>query len=188
MRKVQGEKGERFSRGRDILFGDRACSPTRPLVEGPIPDNDPLKAIEVIEDLDGYYDAFLAGFEHPPLILAPSQAKQLYGGSLRVFWHGLSTFAWAWGGLAIIGYSLPSADPYTRQVLYSLVSGYIYGRENAGWRLGPMGRVCLVDKRSSAETIEELRQAYRFLPSDHAKFLFGGFSPKVFDDVFSNTT
>jgi hypothetical protein len=184
MREVSGEEGVTFSRRRGLVFGSDACTRTRPLVEGPRPDGDPLVPIQVIEDLDSYYDTFLAAFHHPPIVLAPSQAKQLYGAALREFWKGMPLFAWAWGGFSIIGYSLPPADPYAKQVLYRIARGYTLGLEDPGWRLGPMSRILLVDHRRGAGETSALLESYRFLDRQHTDIELSGFDEDDLGPLF----
>ena len=52
------------------------------------------------------------------------------------------------GGLAIIGYSLPAADPYAKQIIYELVTSYTvsFRRDND---YIPKGRIRLVDLRTT---------------------------------------
>ncbi len=186
MREAQGEDGVRFSRDRSLLFGPNRCSTTRPLLEGPQHDDDPLRLVEVVKDVAAYYETFMVAFFHPPLILAPSQAKQLYGSALRKLWRGLAQHGYGWGGMAVIGYSMPPADPNTRLVLYRIVQGYVYGRENPDWQIGPMSPICLVDRRSSDSARSTLLDAYRFLPEGHTTLRLEGFGEEVLDDLFSD--
>ncbi len=186
MERLQGREGVEYTRKRDLLFGEeKGVSQTRPLTEGPRPVDDPLREIEVIDDLDSYYASTQVSYFHPPFVLAPSEAKQLYGTPLRSFWEGLPGYGFGWAGVGIIGYSLPPADPYARLVLYELCKSYVMGLETPGWRIGPMSPICLVDKRAGNEEVHELRQRFRFLPQRHVVERLDGFDQKCFQALFA---
>lgn len=187
MRRLQGEEGVSFSRRRDLVFGDASVSTTRPLLEGPQLQDDPMATIAVLEDLDGYFAESRVAYSHPPFVLAPSEAKQLYGAPLRGLWNGMARFGFAWGGLSIIGYSLPPADPYAKLVLYNLVRGYVTGLEDPGWRIGPMNKICLLDLRSTRAQIQELRDRFRFIPEEHRREWLGGLEATAVDWLFQAT-
>ena len=172
---------------RDMLFGAKSVSPTHRLLEGPAPDDDPLADVYVIEDLQSYYTRRTVLYYHPPLILAPSVMKQAYGESLRGFWSGLPIFGWTWGGLSIIGYSLPAADPYARQVMYRLVRGYMKGLKDPRYRLGgatarPMQ---IVDLRRKGKQERALRKAYGFMKPKYTEYHLGGFDEDAVRRLFS---
>lgn len=173
-----------FSRKRDLLFGPNAVAPTKPLVEGPRPLEDPLTPIQQITDLEGYYANHRVAYSHPPLLLAPSRAKQLYGNPLRPFWEGMGRFGWAWGGLAVIGYSLPEDDLYTRQVLWELASGYRTALEDPEWRIQDVHRIVVVDYRNTNQTRDLLERAYRFFPPEYTDFVLTGFDERALELLF----
>jgi hypothetical protein len=126
-------------------------------------------------------------YEHPPLLLAPSQAKQLYGSPFRGLWEGLPLWASMWGAFSVVGCSLPPADPYAKQVLYRIGHGYGYGREHPEERLGgPMNRVKVVNWAASENEAEAIQSTYRFLPRDHTDFLFGGFNSSSVEEMFAS--
>jgi hypothetical protein len=185
MQQLQGAAGADYTRSRDLLFGENSVSTTRPLTEGPRPESDPLRELEVIEDLDAYYATTNVAYFHPPFVLAPSEAKQLYGTPLRSLWKGLAVHGFGWAGVGIIGYSLPPADPYSGLVLYELCRGYVMGLETPGWRVGPMSPICLVDKRSGDEQVNELRQRFRFLPRRHVAERLDGFDHDCLEALFA---
>jgi hypothetical protein len=184
MRATSGADGEAHLRERDPLFGDNPLVPTSDLVDGPRFADDPLSNIAVINDLDTYYDSFNMWHEYPPLILAPSQAKQLYGDAFRGFWDGLPLGGSLWGGFAIVGCSLPDDDPYVKQVLYAIGRGYAYGIEHPEDRFGPMNRIKVVNRASGA-AVNELRARYRFLPDAHTDFLLNGLDDAAVDAMFA---
>ena len=172
---------------KDLVFGAAPITPTLSLTEGPMPPGDPLNDIYVVQDLSAYYAHPNVLYFHPPLILAPSQAKQLYGKPLREFWSGLGLFAWVWEGLTVIGYSLPPADGYAQQVLYQLVQGYTAGLEDRGYRLGPMRRLEVVDLRTTDKSIRSLRKSYRFMKSRFTDFIVSGFDDQAVARLFRPT-
>jgi hypothetical protein len=186
MRAVQGADGVRFSEEHDLLFGPKGCSSTRPLVEGKRPDGDPLANVEVITDLDAYYAKANVAYFHPPIVLAPSEAKQLYGTALRGLWEGLGVWGFGWSGFSLIGYSLPPADPYTKQVIYQIVQSYVMGLRDPGWRIGPMSPICLIDRRVSEYEAEQLLMNYRFLPTEHTNWHLDGFDLDALKLIFAD--
>jgi hypothetical protein len=84
----------------------------------------------------------------------------------------------------VIGYSLPAADPYTRQVLYRIARGYVRARSDPKWRLGPMNPIVLIDRRTTDDGIRELKETYRFLPAEHTEFILDGFTAASFESLF----
>lgn len=156
----------------------RARSSTAPRFE-----DDPLTKVAVLDDLSTYYGDCNMWWRYPPLILAPSQAKQLYGGPFRNFWDGLPLGGSLWGGFSIIGCSLPDADPYAKQVLYQIGRAYGYGRDHPEERFGPMNRICVVN-RVDGDDADRLRGRYRFLPRAHTDFLLDGLDDEALAAVF----
>ena len=186
MRAVQGAEGVRFSEEQDQLFGPNGCSETQPIVEGQRPAEDPLASIEIIKgSLNAYYAKTNVAYFHPPVVLAPSEAKQLYGASLRDLWEGLAVFGFGWSGISLVGYSLPPADPYTKQTIYQIIQSYVMGLENPGWRIGPMSPICLVDKRENESEVDQLLARYRFLPAEHTSRHLGGFDLDALKLIFA---
>jgi len=183
MRATSGAEGEAHWREHDPIFGDNPIVTTRLLVDGPRFEGDPLNKIAVVNDLDTYYETYEMWWRYPPMILAPSQAKQFYGEPFRELWDGMAGSGLLWGAFSIVGYSLPDADPYTKQVLYEIGRSYAYGRENPEARLAPMSRIKVVDKRDHA-TAPDLYDGYRFLPSEHTDFLIDGFDEEALEVLF----
>lgn len=179
-----GVDGRAFGEEHDVLFGRNGVSPTGPLVEEPRLDDDPLSQIRVIGDLDSYYASRQVAYLHPPLLLAPSDAKQLYGVTLRELWSGLAGWGFGWGGISVVGYSLPSADPYAQQVIYEIVRGYQAGLEDPGFRIGPMHPIGLVDKRVSVAERRDLEDRFRFLPPEHTEIRLDGFDTQALETIF----
>lgn len=183
MRATSGAEGETFWREQDPIFGDTPLVSTRALVDGPRFEDDPLTKVAVLDDLSTYYGDCNMWWRYPPLMLAPSQAKQLYGGPFRNFWDGLPLGGSLWGGFSIIGCSLPDADPYAKQVLYQIGRAYGYGRDHPEERFGPMNRICVVN-RVDGDDADRLRGRYRFLPRAHTDFLLDGLDDEALAAVF----
>ncbi len=173
-------------RDRNVVFGTSPLTRTRPLIEGARPGDDPLARVMVMEGLDDYYSSRWAWNAAPPLVLAPSQAKLLYGRALREFWRGLPGFGWGWRSFGIVGYSLPPADRYVRQMLYGLARGYgVALADQDGYPGGPRPSIKVVDLRTGAG-VDELQEQYRFLPDGGVDFLLDGFGVYVLDDLFAS--
>ena len=166
-----------YIRQSDIAFGSQATIVQRPLVEGD--GGDRTNSIRVIKNLDEYYrrSGFATG--HPPLILPPSHAKLLYGDPLRFLWRGLGRGSERVGGVIIVGYSIPPADRYSRQMLYNLVSGYEHALRTPAARVGRVSRIQVVDYQPSDSPGSKFRQAYRFFPRDLTDFILSGFDEKA---------
>jgi hypothetical protein len=167
------------------LFGDDPYTPVHRLVEGPRPHDDPLCDVYVLEDPDAYYSRFGNWWQAAaPLVLVPSQTKLLYGAELRDFWLGLPEYGFAWGGLNIVGYSLPPGDPYTRQVLYRIAKAYVFGRESEGWNSGPQPKIKVVGLCRSERELISFRRPYRFLAAGHTDYITDGLSQSTVEQLF----
>jgi hypothetical protein len=136
----------------------------------------------VIEDLDAYYDAPNVLYEHPPLILAPSSAKLLYGATLAPLWSGLDGFGRS--GLNVIGYSLPPGDPYARQAIYGMVRGYMKNRTSQD-PIGSPAPMTVTSLKDSDEGIRLIKGTYRFMPESDTRFYFDGFSQESVEWLFT---
>lgn len=169
---------------RNRVFGPHAVSPLRRLTDDARGPDAPLFDIFVLEDPSAYYGS-MHWVSAPPLLLTPSPSKLLYGEGLRAMWRGLPSWGMGWSGLNIIGYSMPPADPYVRQVVYELSHGYVLGRTNAtGWRLGKQNRIKVVDLRRDERSRADLLDRYRFLDRDHTDFIVDGFDESSLDVIF----
>jgi hypothetical protein len=186
MEDAMGDEGTASVRRRDPIFGDNAVVTARPLVDGPRFSDDPLKTIAVIDDVDTYYSTYNMWYENPPLLLAPSQAKQLYGAPFRGLWEGLPLGGSLWGAYSIVGCSLPPADPYAKQVLYRIGRDYGYGLEHPEERFeGPTNRIKIVNRATDEREAAEVRETYRFLPAEHTDFLFDGLDSNAVSAMFA---
>jgi len=90
------------------IFEDATVYEPRLLVDGPRNEDDPLRRMYRIKQVDKFYAQ-----EHPPTtpwLLSPSTSKVLYARTLKDFWDGLGQ-AGVWNlGLGIIGYSMPAHE------------------------------------------------------------------------------
>jgi hypothetical protein len=178
---------------RDLGLSSRATHPVfgpdgdelglERLVEGPRFPGDPLVDTYRVLDVPRLYQRawmFLAA----PVLLAPSGMKILYASKLQQFWDGLGRAGIVNLGLAIIGYSLPQQDRYARQVMHALVTNYqsmYWGEEVAGGVKDPL---ILIDRRITADEIDELELTYRFVNWDRCITHFNGFDSAALDLIF----
>ncbi|MGA2513201.1 MAG: SIR2 family protein [Candidatus Limnocylindrales bacterium] len=168
----------------DTLYRERPPRRVRPLIEGPVAPTDPLRWVLVVQDIDGYYRQPDSLYSYPPLILAPSTAKQLYSRPFEGMWRGIDGVPSYWAGVSLIGYSLPSADPYALQALYGLTSGYGRALDRSDPEEGPKRRIEVVNLATSPQDQAALLRRYRFIPRRHATFMTSGFSEASVDALF----
>ena len=165
---------------RDPIFGDDPVSDAAPLIEGLALD-DGLQDVYVVRNLESYYSSKWS-YLRPPLIMAPSSAKALYGLELRPLWRGIGLNGSNWGGLTIIGLSLRPTDQYLRQVLYTLTSEYTWNfQEGKGW--GRPGRIKIIDLRSEPD-VRNLRDGFQFIDWQYVDLTVDGFSMDSIDPLF----
>jgi hypothetical protein len=152
-----------------------------PLVEGLLPDGDPLKHLHWIKGVDDYY-ARGTGF-NAPFLLSPSHVKFVYAEPILSFWHGMGRSGGYNLGLSVIGFSLPPHDDYIRIGLYQMLSNY------RSWWDSPMLGVLkdyarFVDFRPTPESRVEYQERYRFADPERSKFHYEGFGPGAIDFLF----
>jgi hypothetical protein len=94
--------------------------------------------------------------------------------------------AWAWSGPAIVGYSLPPADPYALQVLWSIGTAYGSTFDDPDWSLQPKRRIKVVDYRTTPHDVEALKTKYRFLESRITDYLLDGFDESTVCEVLGD--
>jgi hypothetical protein len=180
-READPETADYISRT-DPVFGADAITPTSSLIQGPYPLPSELADVYVLEDLDSYYDTPTALYTHAPLILAPSSAKQLYGRALSRFWTGLD--AYGASGFSVIGYSLPSADPYAKQALFRCVQGYLRTIDHRVDGADNPRLMDLVSLKRSKKEIDDLIARYRFMTPEHTNVVVTGFDDTAVDALF----
>lgn len=158
---------------------------TTPLVDGPRRHDDPLAAVGVIatSGLAEYYGSRDSWYRAPPLVLAPSTAKPLHGSPLVPLWEGLLQNASLSGTLAVIGCSLPTGDPYVRQVAHNYATQIGASLQDQNALPWPQTQMKVVDYRQDRVGVAELHSRFRFMPRAHTDFVVDGFSLATLDDI-----
>lgn len=149
-----------------------------PLVAGPRFSDDPLAEMYRLVDVTQVY-------ENPPLfratpyLLNPSSMKLLHSSGTKNFYWGLGGVGILNFRMAIIGYSMPKHDEYTRQIIYRLVSNY----QNNYWDNGYDGRkkapLVVIDRLSSEADKQNFRNRYAFVDWQKTLTCFDGFTQDV---------
>lgn len=173
------------------LWGDSIKYPTRwsSLVEGPRPDDDPLRQIGVIPKsaLADYYRHSKNWHSSPLLLFPPSAAKPLARSPLIPLWRGIGqSKGTEWlRGFTMIGCSLPAGDPYIKQLAHHLAT--VYGRIQSDNRMPwPLRRMKVVDFKSSIEDQASFRRTLGFFYPECTDFVFEGFSENALSVIFDN--
>jgi hypothetical protein len=147
------------------------------LVKGPRAPDDPLNQIGVIPEsvIESYYSKSSSWWHSPPLLFPPSAAKPLARSPLVPLWRGIGVYA-AWrGGFSMIGCSLPSGDPYVKQLVHHIATEYAQAqKKNRMW--WPQGRMKVIDLK--VEDTEKLafKKYLRFFDTGSTDFYLDGFS------------
>lgn len=163
------------------VFDDPSRYGAKPLVEGLLPEGDPLKHLHWITRVDDFY-ARDGGF-NAPFLLSPSHVKFVYAEPILSFWHGMGRSG-GWNlGLSVIGFSLPPHDDYIRIGLYQMLSNY-----GSWWDSQMLGVLKdyarFVDYRPTPDLQAEYRDRYRFAEPQRSKFHYDGFGPDAIDFLF----
>jgi hypothetical protein len=161
----------------DHIFNSRIR--TVPMVGGARHPDDPLREVHRLIDLERIYRKppfFLA----TPTLIAPSTEKIVYSRQFDEFWRGQGRAGGTSFRMVIIGYSLPPADDYAKQVIYRLVTNYqnIPG-ERVDSRRGPKEPLIFVDLCGTAVQKRRVKKRYRFIDWSRARPYFGGFNDEV---------
>ncbi len=168
----------------DIIFSDEATLGLVRLVDGPRHEKDPLKNIYRAKNLKALYDKNLL-FMATPRILPPSTTKLLYATRLNDFWEGMGNGGYYNFGMAIVGFSLPDHDEYTRQILYDLVTNY----QRHNWDTDELNRkksaLAIVDYFPDSAAEQRFRDRYRFVDWSRADLIGSGFDLASLDKIFA---
>lgn len=158
-----------------------------PLVDCPLPKGHVLRDLMVIGDLDSFY-LVNSMWLSPPLILAPSPMKFVYGRPILDLWFGLGELGDFANGLAVIGFSLPSHDEYLRVLLYKIASNYLSqsawsGRQDwaPSWR---PTKVRMIDRQTDRENKDAYKRRYSFIDPELSKFCWDGFGEESIRFLF----
>jgi hypothetical protein len=163
----------------DPIFNSPRNLRTIPRVAGPRYDDDPLREVHRLLDIERFYPNppwFLA----TPTLIAPSTAKVVYSSQFSEFWSGQGAAGAHNFRMVIIGYSLPPHDEYAHQFIYRAATNYqnIPG-ERIDRRRGEKEPLIFVDLCKNATQQTELQKRYRFIDWSRARAFFGGFNEDV---------
>jgi SIR2-like protein len=162
----------------DPIFNSRRNLRTVPMVAGARFDDDPLREMHRVIDIERLYanpPLFLA----TPTLIAPSTAKVVYGTQMGEYWSGKAHDGGHGFRMVIIGYSLPDHDDYARQVIYRLVTNYQHipaERVDSRRQKEPL---IIVDLCKTQAQKDALRARYRFIDWAKARAYFEGFDDSV---------
>ena len=174
----------------DVIFSKEAELGLIPLVNGPRPKDDPLKAMYRAKNLRALYSRDLM-FDATPQMLPPSASKIVYTTKLHDFWNGIGKTGSFNFGMAIIGFSLPPQDDYIRQIIYGMVTNY--QRRNWSEEAFKLTKevfnltktpLVVVDFFKNADDEESFRKRYRFVDWDRAVLVGSGFNTEAVDIMF----
>jgi SIR2-like domain len=150
------------------VFDNPARFGVSPLVDGKLPETDPLRHIHTIQRIDDFYDS-RDGELNAPFILAPSYVKFVYSEPILSFWNGLGRAGTNNYSISVIGFSLPQHDEYIRIGLYQMFSNY-----GSLW-----------DLQDSGENQESYRNRYKFANTEQTRFFFKGFDHEAIEFLFN---
>jgi hypothetical protein len=164
------------------VFDNPARYEATPLVDGILPDTDPLRHIHAIRRVDDYYHHD-GGF-NAPFILSPSHVKFVYAAPILSFWNGMGRIGGHNLGISVIGFSLPQHDEYIRIGLYQMLSNY------GSWWNEPLLGVLkdyarFVDFKSEKGEIDAYLERYRFAAPERSRFFLGGFGDEAIEFLFN---
>lgn len=165
------------------VFDNPSRYAARPLVDGLLPDGDPLRHLHFIELVDDYYCSD-GGF-NAPFLLSPSHVKFVYAEPILSFWHGIGRSGGYNLGVSVVGFSLPQHDEYIRIGLYQMLSNYGSWWNEAMFDGALKDYARFVDYRPTPELQEEYKQRYRFADPDRSRFHFDGFGLDAIDFLFN---
>jgi hypothetical protein len=161
----------------DAIFDPSRGVSVTPLVEGPRPQNDPLKEVYRVTDVEKLYkDPPL--FLQTPLLVPPSTSKILWFDRFKDFWWGMDRMGVLNRRLTIIGLSLSAPDEYARQIIYTITKNYQkahWGIEELG--MGKKAPMLIIDFQTDESKQEEFGKRYAFVDASRAEFRFDGFTP-----------
>ena len=164
----------------DPIFNSQRNLRTVPLVSGARSDDDPLREVHRVIDIERLYASppFLRA---TPTLITPSTSKVVYTQQLGEYWHGKAYEGAHRFRMVIIGYSLPPHDDYARQVIYRLVTNY---QDIPAERVRCDSRqqkepIIFVDLCETPTRQNEVRERYRFIDWSKAQAFFDGFNQDV---------
>lgn len=165
----------------DSIFNPDIPNTLTKVVEGPRFDDDPLREMYRLFDIERFY-ADPPWFLQVPVLISPSTSKVVYAHQVGDFWRGLRYEGAGSCRLVIIGYSLPRHDDYARQVVYRLVDNY-QSIPIERVRSGLLQRepVLFIDRPKDEDSADGYRHRYSFVDWSNANFLTDGFNEQTLD-------
>ncbi len=160
----------------DPIFDPTRGIGVRPLVEGPRPQNDPLKEVYRVTDVETLYKNPPL-FLQTPLLVPPSTSKILWFDRFKDFWWGMDGLGVLNRRLTIIGFSLAAHDDYARQIIYTITKNYQkyhWGVEELG--MGQKTPMLIIDSQGDPAQQEAFRKRYAFVDWSRANIHFDGFT------------
>lgn len=168
------------------VFDGRMDNEIHRLLDEPFPQNDPLKSIYIVENLDRYFDIYFwydrGVISDVPFIIAPSYQKLISLNYLSNFWYRFSNGIIGANKIVIIGFSLPEHDEYIRQPMYWYIKNF---HEFGEPITGKKSNLKIIDFKANQNEIDCFKRIYRFVDEKTTDFYFGGFSEESLDFIFS---
>jgi hypothetical protein len=155
------------------------------LIKGPCFSEDPL--LNVFRATKGkninYREAF---FLASPLLLTPSTQKHVYFNKVHNFWGGMNYEGGLTSKLVLIGYSIPSYDPYAIQVLYRIVRNFQsdWYRKEYPW-VKKENMVVITKCASDIKLNEYMKKRLRFVDWSRAVIKSDGFDNEALEIIFN---
>lgn len=181
LRKVRQDQGLDPDTARHPVFGVNKGRTLTPLVDGPRDPEDPLLSLFRLKEIEEHYDD-PAFFLSAPSLISPSSQKLVYSRFVRGFWNGLGQAGATNLRFVVIGYSLPLHDDYARQVLYAIARNYEEAHPDWAKMLKvERDPILIVDRRSDAAGVADLKQRYAFIDWSRAVLHADGLDLAVLD-------
>ncbi|WP_421938094.1 SIR2 family protein [Phenylobacterium sp.] len=179
LRDAFARQGADPDQAHDPVFGKGCPWTLAALVDGPRHNDDPLQHLFLLKEIEAFYED-PPMFTIAPSLISPSTQKLVYSSYVRDFWTGMGDAGWANFRLVVIGYSLPQHDDYARQILYRVARNY----QGAGGDLGEALKIdrdplLLVDRRTDAAGVDEIKRRYAFVDWSKADLYADGFDASV---------
>lgn len=156
------------------------------LLDQPIRENDPLRNIFIVENLNQYFYTYFQNpnrFSDEPFLIAPSSQKLINLNYLADFWGHFSNAIIPANKIVIIGFSLPDHDKYIRQPLYWLIRNFHeFGQPISGKK----SKLKIVDFKKNQKEIDEFKTHYRFINEATTDFYFQGLCEEALDFIFED--
>ena len=161
------------------VFGKNRIVEPVPLTDGLRDKNDPLTKVYRVRDIGPLLH--LGFLDWCPLILAPSQVKMVYTSTLREFWFGMQKAGGLNLSICVVGYSIPPADGYVRQALYSLFSNYTGYEPDLEFMGRTKTPIRILDAASPDDSGTDIRARYRFADWSRTELRLDGFTESTLD-------